>query len=47
MLGVSNVILEETRMVYETRNVIEQQEIAPDTDFEENEVYKGRGKLTM
>jgi len=47
MLGVSNVILEETRMVYETRNVIEQQEIAPDTDFEENEVYKERGKLTM
>ena len=39
MLGVSNIILEETRMVHETRNVIEQQEIVPDTDFDEDEVY--------
>lgn len=34
MLGVSNVILEETRMVHDTRAVIEQQEEAPDTDFD-------------
>ena len=40
MLGVSNVILEETRMVHETRNVIEQQEIVPDTDFDEDEIYE-------
>ncbi len=39
MLGVSNVILEETRMVHETRNVIEQKEIIPDTDFDEDNIY--------
>ena len=40
MLGVSNVILEETQMVHETRNVIEQQEIALNADFDIDDVYK-------
>lgn len=30
MLGMSNVILEETRMVNDTRAQIEQQEVIPD-----------------
>lgn len=39
MLGVSNVILEETRMVHDTRAVIEQQEVVvPDTDFDEEDL---------
>ena len=38
MLGVSNVILEETRMVHDTRTVIEQQEVIPDTDFDEEDL---------
>ena len=36
MLGVSNIILEETRMVHESRTVIEQKEDAPDTDFDDD-----------
>lgn len=40
MLGMSNVILEETRMVHDTRNVIEQQEIVPDTDLDADAVYE-------
>lgn len=40
LLGVSNVILEETQIARESRNVIEQQEIAPETDYDEDEVYK-------
>jgi len=39
MLGVSNIILEETRMVHETRATIEQQEEVPDTDLDEDEIY--------
>jgi len=39
MLGVSNIILEETRMVHETRATIEQQEEIPDTDLDEEENY--------
>ena len=39
MLGVSNVILEETRMVHETRTVIEQKESIPDTDLDEEDIY--------
>ncbi|WP_411895595.1 hypothetical protein [Winogradskyella sp. A2] len=38
MLGVSNVILEETRMVHDTRSVIEQQEEVPDTDFDSEDL---------
>ena len=38
MLGVSNVILEETRMVHDTRTVIEQQKVIPDTDFDEEDL---------
>lgn len=33
MLGMSNVILEETRMVDDTREHIEQQEIQPEEDM--------------
>ena len=32
MLGVSNVILEEDRMVNDTRQYLEQQEVAPEDD---------------
>ena len=40
MLGVSNVILEETRMVNDTRETIEQQEIIPDTDLEKEDIFE-------
>jgi hypothetical protein len=40
MLGVSNVILEETRMVHDTRAVIEVQALLPDTDLDDDEVYQ-------
>lgn len=33
MLGMSNVILEEDRMVNDTRAVLEQQEETPEDDF--------------
>ncbi len=33
MLGVSNVILEEDRMINDTRQHIEQQEVTPEDDF--------------
>lgn len=32
MLGISNVILEEDRMVHDTRAKIEQQEVQPEDD---------------
>jgi len=32
MLGVSNVILEEDRTIYDTRVKVEQQEVQPDDD---------------
>jgi len=32
MLGVSNVILEEDRTIYDTRAKVEQQEVQPDDD---------------
>ena len=40
MLGVSNVILEETRMVNDFRETIEQQEIIPDTDLEKEDIFE-------
>ncbi|NNK83553.1 MAG: hypothetical protein HKO92_10560 [Flavobacteriaceae bacterium] len=40
MLGISNVILEETRLVNDTRLSIEQDEVATDTDLNDNEVFK-------
>lgn len=40
MLGVSNVILEETRMVNDSRETIEQQEIIPDTDLEKEDIFE-------
>ena len=40
MLGVSNIILEETRMVHETRAILEQQEEIPDSNLDDDEVYK-------
>jgi len=40
MLGVSNIILEETRMVHDTRAIIEHQEIIPDTDLDEDETFE-------
>ena len=39
MLGVSNVILEETRMVHETRAVIEHREEILDTNLNEDTVF--------
>lgn len=39
MLGISNVILEEVRMVHDTRAVIEQQEEASDTDFDDDKLF--------
>lgn len=39
MLGVSNIILEETRMVHETRAAINQQEEIFDTNLDEEENY--------
>ncbi|MGB5819256.1 MAG: hypothetical protein WBG90_07195 [Saonia sp.] len=38
MLGTSNVILEETRMVHDTREHIEQQEIEPEEDLLDTKV---------
>lgn len=38
MLGISNIILEETRMVHDTRAVIEQQEEIPDTNFDSDDL---------
>ncbi|NHF58261.1 hypothetical protein FK220_002830 [Flavobacteriaceae bacterium TP-CH-4] len=40
MLGMSNVILEETRMVHDTREQIEQQEIVPDNDLDDAVYYE-------
>ncbi len=34
-VGVSNIILEETRMVHDTRAVIEQKEEVSDTDLDD------------
>ncbi|WP_431158045.1 hypothetical protein [Winogradskyella poriferorum] len=39
MLGISNVILEEVRMVHDTRAVIEQQEEVSDTDFDDDKLF--------
>ncbi|WP_411031115.1 hypothetical protein [Spongiimicrobium sp. 3-5] len=40
MLGVSNIILEETRMVNDTREHIEQQEVSPEEgDLDSNTTY--------
>lgn len=39
MLGMSNVILEEDRMVNDTRAKIEQQEIQPDDDPLNSELF--------
>ena len=37
MLGVSNVIMEETRMVHDTRAVIEERAILLDTDLDDED----------
>lgn len=39
MLGVSNVILEEDRTMYDTRAKIEQQEVQPEDDPLNYELY--------
>ncbi len=39
MLGMSNVILEEDRMVNDTRAVLEQQEETPEDDFSDTVFY--------
>ena len=39
MLSISNVIHEEVRMVHDTRAVIEQQEEASDTDFDDDKLF--------
>lgn len=40
MLGVSNIILEETRMVHETRVTIEQQEGVLESDLDKSKDFK-------
>ena len=40
MLGVSNVILEETRMVNDFRETLEQREIIPDTDLDKKDIFE-------